>query len=85
MHVLDPMERSFAFGPPVQIRDLETSEKMTTHPWQIQTAYRKALGEFLEFYKRECRENNIDYQLLDTSTPFDIALTRYLNRREKLY
>jgi uncharacterized protein (DUF58 family) len=85
MHVLDPLERSFAFGPPAVFQDLETGEKMTTQPWQIQNAYREGMSEFLETYKRECRENGIDYVLLDTATPFDVALTHYLGKREKLY
>jgi len=84
MHVLDPMERSFAFGPPALFRDLETDEKMTTHPWQIQDAYRQAMADFLGHYKREFLENHIDYVLLDTKTPFDVALTRYLSKREKI-
>jgi hypothetical protein len=58
---------------------------MTTQPWQIQSAYQNAMKEFLEVYKKECRENGIDYVLLDTATPFDVALTRYLNKRERLY
>jgi uncharacterized protein (DUF58 family) len=85
MHVLDPLERTFAFGPAAQFRDLETEEKMTTQPWQIQQAYRLAMRDFVEHYKKECRENLIDYVLLDSSTPFDVALTRYLSRREKLF
>ncbi len=85
MQVLDPLERSFAFGAPALFRDMETGEKMTTHPWQIQNAYRDAMKEFLEFYKRECRENGIDYLLVDTATPFDVVLTHYLSKRERLY
>jgi uncharacterized protein (DUF58 family) len=85
MHVLDPLERTFAFGSPAEFQDLETAEKMTTQPWQIRTAYRQALRDFVDHYKKECRENMIDYVLLDTATPFDVALTRYLNKREKLF
>ncbi|MDH4070468.1 MAG: DUF58 domain-containing protein [Ignavibacteria bacterium] len=84
MHLLDPLERSFAFGPPAQFRDLETDEMMTTHPWQIQNAYQGAMRDFLEYYQRTCRENRIDYCLIDTATTFDVALTRYLSRRGRL-
>jgi hypothetical protein len=42
------------------------------------------MNKFLDFYKKECRENNIDYVLLDTSTPFDTALFQYLNKRRRL-
>ena len=85
MQVLDPMERSFAFGTDAIFRDLETKEELLTQPWHIQKAYRESMQEFLEFYKRECREDAIDYVLLDTTTPFDKALFEYLNKRKRIH
>lgn len=85
MQILDPMERSFAFGTDAVFRDLETKEELLTQPWHIQKAYRESMQEFLEFYKRECRENAIDYVLLDTTTPFDKALFEYLNKRKRIH
>jgi uncharacterized protein (DUF58 family) len=85
MQILDPMERSFAFGTDAVFRDLETKEELLTQPWHIQKAYRESMQEFLEFYKRECRENAIDYVLLDTATPFDKALFEYLNKRKRIH
>jgi len=84
MHVLDPFERSFAFGSDAVFKDLETAEEITTQPYHIQRAYQREFRSFLERYKRECRENNIDYVLLDTETPFDVALFQYLNKRKKI-
>jgi uncharacterized protein (DUF58 family) len=84
MHILDPLERSFAFDGDAQFRDMETAEELTTQPWQIRRAYRKTMSEFLERYKRECRENYIDYVLLDTSTSYDVALFEYLRKRSRL-
>ncbi len=85
MQVLDPLERSFAFGTEAVFRDMETKEELLTQPWHIQTAYRESMHEFLDFYKRECRENAIDYVLLDTATPFDRALFEYLNKRKRIH
>jgi uncharacterized protein (DUF58 family) len=84
MQVLDPLERTFDFGADAIFRDLETSETLTTRPYQIQRAYKDAMGAFLERYKQECRENYIDYVLLDTATPFDVALFEYLHKRERI-
>ena len=84
MQVLDPLERSFAFGSDAIFKDLETREELMTQPWHIQKAYQQSMQEFLEFYKRQCRDNNIDYVLLDTSTSFDKALFEYLNKRKKI-
>ncbi len=84
MHVLDPFERSFAFGSDAVFKDLETAEELATKPYHIQRAYQREMQAFLERYKRECRENNIDYILLDTEMPFDTALFQYLNKRKKI-
>lgn len=84
MQVLDPLERSFAFGRDAVFKDLETAEELTTQPWHIQKAYQDSMKQFLETYKKECRENNIDYVLLDTATPFDVALIEYLHKRQKM-
>ncbi len=84
MQILDPLERSFAFGSDAVFKDIETGEMLTTQPHHIQKAYQKAMGDFIELYKKECRENMIDYVLLDTSTPFDVALLNYLNKRKRI-
>ena len=84
MHVLDPLERSFAFDVDADFKDMETGEQLMTQPWQIRRAYQETMASFLERYKRECRENYIDYVLLDTATPYDVALFQYLNKREML-
>ncbi len=84
MQVLDPLEMSFAFGRDAIFKDLETSEELTTQPWHIQKAYQQEMKKFLDNYKKECREHNIDYVLLDTATPFDVALFEYLHKRQKM-
>jgi uncharacterized protein (DUF58 family) len=84
MHILDPLERSFAFGSDAVFKDMETGEMLTTQPYHLQQAYQQAMNSFMERYKRECRENTIDYLLLDTSTSFDVALLHYLNKRQKI-
>jgi len=84
MHILDPLERSFAFDSDAEFKDMETGEQLMTQPWQIKRAYQETMATFLERYKRECRENFVDYVLLDTATPYDVALFQYLNKREML-
>ena len=84
MQILDPLERSFAFGGDAVFKDLETAEELMTQPYHIQQSYQREMHAFLERYKRECRENNIDYVLLDTTMPFDTALFQYLNKRKKM-
>ncbi len=85
MHLLDPLERSFAFGSDTVFKDAETGERITTQPYHVQKAYQEAMSVFMEKYKRECREHAIDYVLMDTSTPFDVALLKFLNKRRRLH
>ena len=84
MQVLDPLERSFAFGRDAVFKDLETREELMTQPFHIQKSYQETMNDFLETYKRGCRENSIDYVLLDTAMPFDVALFEYLHKRQRL-
>lgn len=83
--ILDPIERSFAFGRDAIFRDMETEEEMTTQPYQIQKAYKFAMEEFINTMKRECLNSNIDYNLIETSAPFDKALLSYIQKRAKLF
>lgn len=83
--VLDPIERSFAFGKDAIFKDLETAEELTTQPFQIQQAYKEAMNEFTGKIKRECLNSNFDYNLIETSNPFDKALLSFIQKRAKLH
>lgn len=83
--ILDPMERSFAFGNDAVFKDLESEEEITTQPYQIQKAYREAMEEFIKKIKTECLNSNIEYNLIQTSDPYDKALINYFRKRAKLY
>jgi len=83
--VLDPVERSFAFGKDAIFKDLETSDEITTQPYQIQKSYREAMNDFIGKLKTECLNSNIEYNLIETSSPFDKALFSYIQKRSKLY
>jgi len=83
--VLDPLERSFAFGRDAVFKDLETGAEMTTQPYQIQKAYKDAMSNFISKIKSECRNSNIEYNLIETSTPFDKAIFNYIQKRSRLY
>jgi uncharacterized protein (DUF58 family) len=84
-HVLDPMERDFAFDSEAIFEDMETGERITTLPWQIKKDYARTFGQVSEYLAAECRQARVDYHLIDTSTPFDKALYAFLAKRERLY
>ena len=83
-HILDPVEKSFAFDKDTLFIDMETGEKIQTQPWHIRSEYRSQIHGFLNHYSRECRQHRMDYISLDTSQPFDIALFNYLAMRKKI-
>jgi uncharacterized protein (DUF58 family) len=82
--ILDPRERDFNFGSDAVFKDMETGEELTTQPYQIKSSYATAMHEFTESLKSACRERNIDYTLLDTTQPFDVALVQYLAKRQRV-
>lgn len=83
-HILDPLERSFAFSRDAIFVDMETEEEMTTQPRHIQKAYQGAMREYLHTMKTECLNNDIGYHLLDTSEPFDTSLYAFLQKRKEM-
>ena len=81
-HVLDQAEVAFPFDGLVQLRDPETSEMIEVDADGYRHDYLEEIEAFRSLYARECRQSHIDYVPLDTSMPFDRALTEYLaNRR----
>jgi len=84
-HVLDPAERNFDFGEPATFVDQETGEEVALEPWEIRGAYKERLEAWTTRYREECRRAQIDYVMLDTDTPFDQALYRYLEKRRRLH
>ena len=83
--VLDDSELNLDFPADAVFTDLETGERMPTQVSAVRSAYKKAVNTFVHDLKSRCFENDIDYSLLSTSTPFDKALTAYLTRRKKMF
>ena len=83
-HILDDQELKLKFNQLTRFLDMETGEEIITEPWHIQKDYQKKIQSFCKFYKTQCRKNNIDYILLNTNTPLDIALSEYLIKRKRV-
>ena len=75
---------NFAIDSPTIFKDLETNKELLSQPISFMQDYRDAVKNFIDKYKKAFRMNNIDYALLSTSTPFDVALLEYLNKRKLL-
>lgn len=83
-HILDPNEIEFPYTDTATFVDLETGDRLTTEPWEIARRYREKLEAWTGHYRRQCREQRIDYVPIDTRTPFDQALLKYLEKRVRL-
>lgn len=82
-HVVDPDETDFPFDRATRFEDLETSEEVMAVPSVVRPQYLKAVGAFIERYRRELGGCGIDYQLLDTRQPLELALLAYLSTRAR--
>jgi uncharacterized protein (DUF58 family) len=82
-HVLDPDERTFPFERSTRFEDLETSEAITAVPAVVREHYLEAIDGLIERYKHELGACGIDYHLLTTDQPLELALLAYLSTRER--
>ncbi|GAA5505357.1 DUF58 domain-containing protein [Novipirellula caenicola] len=82
-HILDEAEVNFPYDGPVQFEDSETSETITVDATGFREDYLTQLNEFRDNFRERCANLRIDYVPLDTSMPFDKALTEYLMQRQK--
>jgi uncharacterized protein (DUF58 family) len=84
-HLLDESEMSFPFKEELAFVDVETQEEIIASSRQIAPRYRRAIKNWAAEYRRQCHEHLVEYALLNTSTPYDVALTRYLEKRARLH
>ncbi|PYQ85056.1 MAG: DUF58 domain-containing protein [Acidobacteria bacterium] len=82
-HVLDPDEIEFPFERATRFEDLETSEEIMAVPGAVRDHYLKEMGGLIDRYKRELGGTGIDYQLLNTKHPLELALLSYLSTRSR--
>jgi uncharacterized protein (DUF58 family) len=82
--ILDPLDYRFDFRDDAIFQDIESGSQLPTQPHHIRAAVQKEIDAYLSWIKRHCRENLIDYTLLDTATDFDRALMQYLLKRKRL-
>jgi len=84
-HLLDESELGFPFDEELSFVDMETHEEVVADAKQIGARYKRNIETWIAEYKRQCHEHLVEYALLCTSTPYDVALTRYLEKRARLH
>jgi uncharacterized protein (DUF58 family) len=81
-HILDPQEiRPVMKGSAILV-DMETDQKIEVIPEYTKTAYRAKIDGHIEQLRSRTRATGMDYQLLVTNQPLDLALREYLTLRQ---
>lgn len=83
-HLLDPSELDLAFDEATNFEELETGERLPVVPEAIRAQYRQRVNEHVSTLQRTLGSGRIDYAMLDTSTPLDVALFHFLSSRQRL-
>ena len=82
--VLDRLDYRFDYKNDAIFEDVESGFRMPTQPNHIRAAVQKEIDDYLNWFKRQCRENRIDYTLLDTTMDFDQGLLPFLLKRKRM-
>ena len=82
-HLLDPDEIDFPFERATRFEDLETTEEIMAVPSLVREHYLRQIGGLIDRYRRELGVTGIDYQLLKTTDPLELALLSYLSARSR--
>ncbi len=83
-HTLSFDEMEFPFKRFGYFEDLETKNRVLLQPSFFKEEYIKRIKEYLKAVKQICRKLKVTYQLLQTTTPYDRALTVFLQARSKM-
>lgn len=84
VHVLDDDEVSFPFEGQVQFHGLELDQKVLINPRQIRAAYLEEMQKHLTGINALCRKCGFDHIQATTSSPVDVVLQAYFNRRQSM-
>ena len=79
--VLHPDEIDFPFERATRFEDLESSEEIMAVPGLVRDHYQREITRLIDRYKQELGAAGIDYLLLRTTDPLELALLSYLTTR----
>lgn len=82
-HILDPDELHFPFSRASRFEDLETADEVMAVPEHVRAHYLTQIENLIDRYRRELGAARIDYTLLSTDQPLDLALLSYLSTRSR--
>ena len=81
LHILDAAELEFSFSGPLLFKGLEQFPHVLADPRALRKAYLAEITRFQQTVKSGVRSLGMDYQLMRTDQPLDLALSSYLASR----
>jgi len=82
-HVMHSDELNFPFQDNTKFRGLELPDELLVEPRALRASYLEAVQRFRDSVRKDCASVGIDYVLLDTGQPLDLALSAYLAFRQR--
>jgi len=80
-HIMDPYELEFPFDGLIKFEGLEGYEDVLCQPRMLRKSYLEALNKHVLAVRTACERNNVDYVLINTAQPLEVALQSYLQSR----
>jgi hypothetical protein len=81
--ILDPHELNFPFDRAARFRDVESDTEVVASPAAVRDTYKARVEAMVGHFRTVLGQNAIDYTLLDTSQPLEVALLAYLQTRRR--
>jgi uncharacterized protein (DUF58 family) len=76
--VLDPSELDFSFETPSLFRDIESDQNFYVDPAEVKEEYQNQLAAHQQAVQTMCQNLGIDYRVMGTDRPLEIALLDFL-------
>jgi uncharacterized protein (DUF58 family) len=81
--ILDPHELTFPFEGAARFRDVESDHEVVAVPASVRDTYKARVQDMIATFRSALGQHGIDYTLLDTSQPLEVALLAYLQTRRR--
>lgn len=82
--ILDPLELAFSGNVPYKLRDYETLKELSIDGQSAARFFREGLDNHRNLLTSACKELSVDLEVVSTEEPFQKALTRIMEKRERL-
>lgn len=80
-HLLAPEELELPYDGEFIMEDSETGAEIPVHAEEFRKEYQQRISDFCARVRQQCIKLEVDYELLRTDAPLDVALMKYLEKR----